>query len=470
MATRRYPLKLATLLVAVLLTLVPGALTVPAAHARDVSGNTYTSPNFGYTITWEPQWIVVLESTAGNDVVMLTDGLAVVILVGSEQYGANANLAATVQVTSLGLSEGTSEFVIEEQSGDADRYQMTVSMTVTENGQTIPMRMMVEARAIPSREATVLFMGMVQTELFDLARPDMGRLLETLTIPGAASGGDGRAAREAESELVKGEDAPVYMAGPWRVAIVAAAQGPDIPGVGLDEKDGKEWVVVVADITNWGSSDPAFPTENFFVQMAESETRHKVASGSTASVARELDLPEDLAEVEIAYGETGRVVMVFSVNAGRTEPSLIYRMQGFSLAEVLLSDVEARDLSEPAGPPDLQEATLDRVAIDGETVWVRYEGQSRLHRLSLAGIDASDDVQSAEAFLDEYVGETVYIEADPELDDTATGPVYLWIDNDRGDRQMLNQMMLEDGVAVYEPLPDDARFARWFQVTADRAG
>jgi hypothetical protein len=419
-------------------------------------------------MSWDSGWSVLEETSEDFDLLRLTNNLAFVHLVGIEGYGGNGQVAATMAANGMQSSNSVSNFSIIDQGGDASRYYVVATYTATfDDGTSLELTDYIEARTITPGVSVVIFDGYGPSLFYTLVRPMFDTMLGTLTIPGAAASG-GASTGEPEIELAKGEEGPAYMAGPWRVAIVAAAQGPDVPGVGLDEKDGKEWVVVVADVTNWGSSDPAFPAEDFFIQMVEADTQHKVASGSSKSVARELDLT-DLAEIEIEYGETGRLVMVFSVNAGRTEPSLVYRNELFPLDEILISDFEAGDLSEPAGPPDLQEATLVSVSTDGETLRVQYEGESKSHRITLLGIDATESVDAVVDYLSQYEDETVYIETDPAIDESSTPAVYLWIDNERGDRVMLNQMLLEEGAAAYNELPQDARFGLWLQLTADAA-
>ncbi len=249
---------------------------------------------------------------------------------------------------------------------------------------------------------------------------------------------------------------------------MAAAQNSDLPGIGLEEKEGKEWVAVVADVTNWGSTNPTFPVEDLVVQMAESSTEHSVAAGSTARAARELELTGN-DPIEIEQGATGRVVFVFSVNADRTEPTLIYRGDRLPLDDLLLRDLQAGDLSEPAGPPTLQEGTLESVSGNGQTIQVQYEGESRTHRIRLLGVDVRETPDAAIELLAAYEGETVWIETDAALTESATPVVYLWIENEHGDMVQINQLLIEEGAAEHSPLPDDARFALWLQVTADQA-
>jgi hypothetical protein len=462
------------LLVTALLAFGPGICTSPQAQARDISGNTYTSPQFGFSVTWDDTWLVMSEtSEAEFDSLLLTNGLANVAFLGLQLPGGSGQLAATSYASAVRLQEGVSDYTILESGGDESRYYVTLSMTVTyEDGSSAPLIEYIEARTVTPGSTVVVIDSYGFAETFELAKPLIEELLTGLVIPGDAPSGDQPAPNETPADetvvvLEKGEPGPVFMAGPWRIAIVAAAQNVAIPGLGLDEKDGKEWVAVVADVTNWGSSDPAFPAEDVFIQMAESSSQHSVATGSTTSAARTLEIPAGT-DTEIAYGETGRLVLVFSVNADRVAPSLIYRQESLPLDELLLVDIDPAELRAPAGPPDLQEATLVMVSADGETLQAQYAGESLAHRLRLLGIDASESPQAVIDALMVFEGETVWIEMDSALDETATPNVYLWIENERGDRVLLNQALIESGAAQLNSLPGEARFALWLESTADQ--
>ena len=62
--------------VAGLPTETPAALPTTAAGTSNVVGNTYTSPTFGYQLTWDPTWSVVTDSSQNQfDVLRITNGV-----------------------------------------------------------------------------------------------------------------------------------------------------------------------------------------------------------------------------------------------------------------------------------------------------------------------------------------------------------------------------------------------------------
>ena len=54
-----------------------------AAPAFDIDGNTYTSPTFGYAITWDDPWFATDEgSENGLDYVYLMNGIVTASFIG----------------------------------------------------------------------------------------------------------------------------------------------------------------------------------------------------------------------------------------------------------------------------------------------------------------------------------------------------------------------------------------------------
>ena len=68
-----------------------------------------------------------------------------------------------------------------------------------------------------------------------------------------------------------------------------------------------------------------------------------------------------------------------------------------------------------------------------------------------------------------YRGESVWIETDPAVTTTGTPAVYLWTEDDDGNRILLNQVLIAEGAATVSTIPEEARFATWLTVTGDRA-
>jgi endonuclease YncB( thermonuclease family) len=437
----------------------------------EVVGTTYTSPQFGYSVTWDESWAVIEEISEEVDRITVTNGIGFAQFIGINAPGANAQLIVVLGVGEVRADSHVSNVQelpasdgIPGSGGDESRYFKTISYTYTsDDGTTQDLIDYYEARTFSDGQSAVLFVGSASPDIFPLAMTTFQPLIDSLVIPG-----EDPTSANIPVNLIKGEPAPVYMADQWRISIAAAVQNTDIDGIGLAEKDGKEWVVVVADVTNWGATDANFPASDFFVQMQESSTKSKVATGSTSKAAGALGLPASPGDVTIKVGETARLVLVFQVKAGRTAPSLVYGTTALPLDDILGVTLTADALSDLAGPPDLQAATLVSTT-DGTTIKVQYEGESKSHKIRLLGVDVPAANTQAVDDIMTYRGKPVWIETDPAVTTTGTPAVYLWAEDDDGTRILLNQVLIADGAATASTLPEEARFATWLSQTGDQA-
>lgn len=77
---------------------IPGVET-PTASAGAVTGNSYTSPTFGYQLTWDQTWSVVTQSSQnGFDVLRLTNGTVTTDLYsGASTMGLNECITSLVE-------------------------------------------------------------------------------------------------------------------------------------------------------------------------------------------------------------------------------------------------------------------------------------------------------------------------------------------------------------------------------------
>ena len=458
------------LVLALALCLTVSPLQAIPARA-EVVGNTYTSPQFSYSVTWDESWAVIEEISQVVDRIVVTNGIGFAQFIGADALGESAEVAIVFEVGGLRADSHVSNVQelpasdgIPGSGGDESSYFKTISYTYTgDDGSTRDFIDYYEARTFSQGQATLLFIGSAPSDLFPLAMTTFQPLLDSLVIPGEEP-----LTANPTVNLIKGETAPLFMAGPWRISVAAAVQNVDLDGVGLAEKDGKEWVVVVADVTNWGAANANFPASDFFVKMEESSTKSKVATGSTSKAAGALGLPAKPGDVTINAGETARLVLVFQVKAGRSAPSLVYGATELPLDDILGVTLTADALSDPAGPPELQAATLVSTT-DGTTIKVQYEGESKSHKIRLLGVDVPTANTQAVDEIMTYRGKPVWIETDPAITTTGTPAVYLWADDDDGNRVLLNQVLIADGAATVSTISEEARFAIWLSQTGEQA-
>jgi hypothetical protein len=107
---------------AMMLTLLGGAGQASAATtqtASNVSGNTYTSPHYGYSISWDSTWQVSDESaSAGYDMVALDNGASTVYLEGVDSTGSTDDCVTAV-VAALKKGTGVSDVhLLKTEAGD----------------------------------------------------------------------------------------------------------------------------------------------------------------------------------------------------------------------------------------------------------------------------------------------------------------------------------------------------------------
>ncbi len=122
------------------------------------------------------------------------------------------------------------------------------------------------------------------------------------------TGGDGTPATDYT------ESGPVFAADRWRVSISGAVRAPALNSIGLKRSDDKEWVVVVADVTNLSAETAELATGDFTVtsdgEKAGGFTR-RAASGVAQKLAVEPSNPDE--EPQVEAGASVRVVWTYKV-------------------------------------------------------------------------------------------------------------------------------------------------------------
>ncbi len=452
------------LLVATFAILGAGLPTgLAAAPAADIAGNTYTSPQFGYTVTWPGNWYVEDETSDAYDRLHLADGLSFMAIVGGRSYGGNALTARTVWATINAHEQGITDYTPlldgngnPIEGGDATRAYGAYSMSITfSDGTTGVLGEYIEARTLIPGEAVVVFDAYTLLDYYYAEQPQFDQVIAGFTIPAPP-----------EPELIAGEPGPAFVSGSWRVAVAAAAQNDSLSSVGLKEKSGKEWLLVVADVTNWSDDDATFAAKEFGVRVADSSSLKKLAAGSTKTAAKALEVKPDTGDMKVAIpaGETERIVMVFQLPEGSDEPALVHEGEALPLTDILDNRIDGDDLPERAGPPKVTKGELLSAA-DGETLRVQMPNKDKADKIRLLGVDApaKDDcyADEAKAFLSDLAGETVLLEKDDSVTGGSGAIRYVWLVNRDGTRTLINQQVIVEGYGEIGAIPAEARFAAW---------
>lgn len=458
---------------------LPGGWTQSAA--ADVEGNTYTSPHYKYTVTWDDTWFVSQEDSTDYDFLELTNGLTYADFAAGPDSSPNPESALGSAVAGLRSDPNVSEFVtLRDSDGKAirhsDEHHAFAAFTFTqtfEDGSTMALAAYLETRPVTAGSVYLFFSAYMPSEDFASERPLFEQLLSSLVIPGdegAAQGAGEQVLNGVQQVLTKGEPAPVFASGPWRVAVATSARSDAFIRIGLKPKAGKDWLVAVLDVTNWSEDDAELSAQAFTVRIKGRTQPIKIAANSTSKVASQLDLasPSDDAPAKIGAGKSTRVVLVFSLPAESQAPELILDKEALPLGDVLEAKLQPESLPKPAGPPKMTKGEIVS-ASDGNTLRLTLKGKDKPQQIRLLGVDSpSEDAcfaDEAKTLLDDLAGTAVLVETDAALKSGKPLVRYVWLSNDDGSRTLLNQRLIAEGKAQASSIPADARFGLWFETT-----
>jgi hypothetical protein len=341
-----------------------------AAPAADVVGNTWTSPQFPTcSITWTDSWFLVEETSTDYDAVQLTDGISYASLLASEEAGGSAVIALAYFTGGFRTDPTVSNFEPKPDEDDLiteERSFRTYTYTYTGEDFSVDYTLYMETRTIEPGSSVLLFWSDTPSDVFDIESPLIQELASTIT-PGVGP--------PPEPVIAKGEPPPVFVSGQWRLAVASASLNDSFDDLRLKAKDGKEWLVVIADVTNWSDNDGVFNAREFTVRPELDGKTVKAAPGSTKSVAKSLKLEptSDEVTVEIPAGQTQRVVLVFTVPAHSLELLLVRESAYLPLADALLNDLDPNKLPALAVPPEVHQGEFVS-ASNGRTVRVQIDG------------------------------------------------------------------------------------------------
>lgn len=464
-----------------LVSLIGSAAGTRAAPRGDVNGNTYTSPQFGFTVTWDNTWFVTEEEQDEWDAINLTDGLSYARVAGFESAGGVPQLAMAYYLSGFRFDESVSNFQIAKDAAgndlrgdEATRSWAVVTFTVTfDDGSSMEITEYSETRTLVPGSAVLIFRSYCGSQFYEAEYPQVMGLLSGVVIPGQAgtSTGTGTGTTTTPAGPVVGEPGPVFVSGQWRIAIARVAMNETFPAVGLKERGGKAWFVVVADVTNWSDEDGEFAARELKARAGADGDLLKAATGSTANVAKKLDVEPVTEELLVALdaGATERVVLVFLIPGESEDLELVHETVSLPVNDVLEIAFDPAALPGRAVPPVVKTGELVS-ASDGKTLRVQIEGENSAMKVRLLGVDPPVGdacfANEAEVRLDGLAGEQVLVEEDAAITGGSTQAQYLWLVNLDGTRTLINQMLIAEGLAGAGEMPEEARFGLWMAETA----
>ncbi len=109
-------------------------------------------------------------------------------------------------------------------------------------------------------------------------------LASLLITPSAAFAQD----ETPEAEETPEQSGPVFAFDQWRVSVAAAVQRASIKAAGLEQEDGNDWLLVVADVTNWGDDDATLRVDEFSIRFEGDDAPSAGAATATTTAALNL--------------------------------------------------------------------------------------------------------------------------------------------------------------------------------------
>jgi hypothetical protein len=239
--------------------------------------------------------------------------------------------------------------------------------------------------------------------------------------------------------------------------------GESIEYLGLGSIEGSEWVAVYADVTNWSATDAVLEVANMTLVTAGGPIAPDLAATQSAATLLGLE-PANGSSVPASAGGSTRIVLVYSIPV--TESELLLNVQGneLPLADAVGRQLDVTDPSTTATPPAVQDGSVGTIPLDGAVQFYVDDTLIQLAGVALPSDAGCTDVsESLLLELGSLYGQTVWLEADPAVGDANT--YYVWYEDEQGNRVLLNQTLIAEGLAVEGDLPESARFGAWLERT-----
>jgi hypothetical protein len=163
-----------------------------------VDGNAYTSPTFGYTLTWDDSiWTVENELLLdGYDGLQLGTEISIFYLEGYEGFAGDAEECLADAVNEIALRESVSDLesvtrplpVEADEAGEAALFLYTLTF---EDGGAVDIIEYTECRVLVPGEAVLEITFQTAEQAYDAELPAYRELLESLTLPDESTAATG---------------------------------------------------------------------------------------------------------------------------------------------------------------------------------------------------------------------------------------------------------------------------------------
>jgi hypothetical protein len=174
-------------------TVTPRATAAATAAGSPVAGNSYTSPTYGYSLTWDSGWQEVTQTSQNSyDLLRIASNTALVDLSGFPWTGTADDCIESLVNYYSGQSGYSNVKIAVDANGQARRGHdgtaawAVIDFTLTSNGQTNDYSDYVECRPIVDGQSMLSFEYVTYASDLASEESERERLLAALVMPGAA--------------------------------------------------------------------------------------------------------------------------------------------------------------------------------------------------------------------------------------------------------------------------------------------
>jgi len=292
-----------------------------------------------------------------------------------------------------------------------------------------------------------------------------GIVVSLVLCLGAGTGiGGGDSARAQEQAAPSG-----FVSGFNRVMVYQVDNAGDGSAYGLAATSGKDWIVTILDLTNFGTAAQTVSLGDF--SLVANDGGEPVAGALSAKPAETLGLADVQANASVAVpvDQTVRLAVAFAVPSESVSsgfaPSLAFGDEQATVVGALVDTLDQAGVP-PAQPWSGAQGVVQAVPGEG-TIEVSVGGA--VQQVSLAGVttppaDGCFGAESAAA-VTTLSGGSVWIEDDP----TSDGSLVWYWDGARGHLGLLNEALVEQGLAGFDTGYAGTAYAGWLSAKGSAA-
>lgn len=240
-----------------------------------------------------------------------------------------------------------------------------------------------------------------------------------------------------------------FVSGQWLIVAQQVATADTFADLKLKDETGKQWVVVIADVTNMGS-DTVFNASKMQFGSLDAGASSGIAPSNFLPEAKGLSTAklDAIGSVKIADSATERVAIAYSAGEiAKGDAALIFGDQVLPLGSAFADKIGAAELETPK-PLKISQATVQQVSPAGVLTVALDTGVSNNIKLSGVRMPGADGCFGPEATtaVTNLSGGTVWVQDDP----SGEGSLVWYWDASVGGLALLNHALLAQGFGGFD--------------------